>query len=103
MGGLTLHAHRFRPPNALELRETGGESIVAIDEEGTTVQMKGQESMKGPDSQEFTFDRAFQMDTKQVEVFEYGVRGIVDGELNSLSEESAGGAARDDTLPPTAE
>lgn len=72
--------HRFRPPNALELRETGGESIVAIDEEGTTVKMKGQESMKGPDSQGFTFDRAFQMDTKQVEVFEYGVKGIVDGE-----------------------
>lgn len=66
--------HRFRPPNALELRETGGESIVAIDEEGTTVKMKG------PDSQGFTFDRAFQMDTKQVEVFEYGVKGIVDGE-----------------------
>lgn len=43
--------------------------------------MKGQESMKGPDSQGFTFDRAFQMDTKQEEVFEYGVRGIVDGEF----------------------
>ena len=54
---------------------------MSIDAEGTTVKMKGQESMKGPDSQGFTFDRAFQMDTKQEEVFEYGVRGIVDGEF----------------------
>ena len=53
---------------------------MSIDEEGTTVKMKGQESMKGSDSQGFTFDRAFQMNTKQVEVFEYGVKGIVDGE-----------------------
>lgn len=84
MGACPAHAHllySFRPPNALELKETGGESIVSIDAEGTTVKMKGQESMKGPDSQGFTFDRAFQMDTKQEEVFEYGVRGIVDGEL----------------------
>lgn len=81
---LTILTCSFRPPNALELKETGGESIVAIDAEGTTVKMKGQESMKGPDSQGFTFDRAFQMDTKQEEVFEYGVRGIVDGE-SSLS------------------
>lgn len=71
---------RFRPPNALELRETGGESIVAIDPEGTTVKMKGQEGMKGPDAQGFTFDRAFQMDTKQDEVYRYGISSIVDGE-----------------------
>lgn len=38
--------------------------------------------MKGPDANGFTFDRAFQMDTKQVEVFEYGVKGIVDGEFS---------------------
>ncbi|GJN91019.1 hypothetical protein Rhopal_004033-T1 [Rhodotorula paludigena] len=70
---------RFRPPNALELRETGGESIVQIDEEGTNVKLRTQEGMKGPDAQGFTFDRVFQMDTKQEEVFEFGVKGIVDG------------------------
>lgn len=37
------------------------------------------ESMKGPDSAGFTFDRAFPLETQQVEVFEYGVKGIVDG------------------------
>ncbi|SGY14074.1 BQ5605_C010g06050 [Microbotryum silenes-dioicae] len=66
---------RFRPPNALELRETGGDSIIVIDEEGTNVKIKG---LSGADAQGFTFDRAFQMDTKQVEVFEYGVKSIVD-------------------------
>ncbi|KAL8280862.1 hypothetical protein RQP46_006866 [Phenoliferia psychrophenolica] len=76
---------RFRPPNALELRETGGESIVQIDEAGTTVKMKGQESMKGPDAQGFTFDRAFQMDTKQAEVYTYGISGIVDDVISGYN------------------
>lgn len=52
---------------------------MSIDEQGTTVQIRVQETLKGPDANGFTFDRAFQMDTKQVEVFEYGVKGIVDG------------------------
>ncbi|GAA5965702.1 hypothetical protein JCM21900_001566 [Sporobolomyces salmonicolor] len=76
---------RFRPPNALELRETGGESIVQIDEDGTTVKLKGQDSMKGPDAAGFTFDRVFQMDTKQEEVFEYGVKGIVDDVMDGYN------------------
>ena len=78
-------APRFRPPNALELRETGGESIVQIEAAGTTVKMKGQEAMKGPDAQGFTFDRAFQMDTKQAEVYTYGISGIVDGKRRHRS------------------
>ena len=69
---------RFRPPNALELRETNGESIVSIDEEGTTVKLRG---ATGGEANGFTFDKAFPMDSKQVEVFEYGIQGIVDGAL----------------------
>ncbi|GAA6062684.1 hypothetical protein JCM10212_002507 [Sporobolomyces blumeae] len=76
---------RFRPPNALELRETGGESIVQIDEEGTNVKLRSQEGMRGPDAAGFTFDRVFQMDTKQEEVFEYGVRGIVDDVMDGYN------------------
>ncbi|KAM0745937.1 kinesin heavy chain [Meredithblackwellia eburnea MCA 4105] len=76
---------RFRPPNALELRETGGESIVSIDAEGTTVKMKGQETMKGPDADGFTFDRVFQMNTKQSEVYTYGVSQIVDDVMNGYN------------------
>lgn len=76
---LSFEYASFRPPNALELRETGGESIVQIDEDGTNVKLRSQEGMKGPDAAGFTFDRVFQMDTKQEEVFEYGVKGIVNG------------------------
>ncbi|BGP55956.1 hypothetical protein JCM8202_005098 [Rhodotorula sphaerocarpa] len=68
---------RFRPPNALELRESGGESIVQIDEDGTNVKLRSQEAMKGPEAHGFTFDRVFQMETKQQEVFEFGVKDIV--------------------------
>ncbi|KAI5475516.1 kinesin family member 5 [Pseudohyphozyma bogoriensis] len=74
---------RFRPPNALELRETGGESIVSIDEEGTTVKMKGATGLEAANG--FTFDRAFQMDSRQEEVFEFGVRGIVDDVMNGYN------------------
>jgi kinesin family protein 5 len=70
---------RFRPPNAVELSVTNGESIVQIDEEGTTVTLKSLEGKKGEDSNGFTFDRAFQMETQQVEVFEYGIKSIVAG------------------------
>ncbi|SCV69779.1 BQ2448_1173 [Microbotryum intermedium] len=80
--GATRLVVSFRPPNALELRETGGESIVAIDEEGTNVKIKG---LTGADAQGFTFDRAFQMDTKQVEVFEYGVKSIVDDVMDGYN------------------
>lgn len=47
------------------------------------MKLRSQEAMKGPDATGFTFDRVFQMDTKQEEVFEYGVRGIVDGQSYS--------------------
>ncbi|GAA5893338.1 hypothetical protein JCM6882_008008 [Rhodosporidiobolus microsporus] len=76
---------RFRPPNKLELAQAGGESIVQIDEEGTNVKLRGQEGMKGPDAQGFTFDRVFQMETKQEEVFEYGVKGIVDDVMDGYN------------------
>lgn len=70
---------RFRPPNALELREAGNASVVQIDDTGTTVKLKTQEGTKGPEANGFTFDRAFDIGTQQEEVFEYGVRSIVDG------------------------
>ncbi|KAH9459134.1 hypothetical protein MJO29_010225 [Puccinia striiformis f. sp. tritici] len=76
---------RFRPPNALELREAGDNPIVIINEDGTSVKLKSQEGMKGPDAAGFTFDRVFPMDTKQVEVFEYGVKGIVEDVLGGYN------------------
>lgn len=41
--------------------------------------------MKGAEAGGFTFDRVFGMDTRQVAVFEYGVKGIVDGAFASLA------------------
>lgn len=76
---------RFRPPNALELRETNGESIVQIDDEGFVVKLKSLENLKGPDAGGFTFDKVFQMDSRQVEVFEFGVKGIVDDVMNGYN------------------
>lgn len=43
------------------------------------VKLKSLENLKGPDAGGFTFDKVFQMDSRQVEVFEFGVKGIVDG------------------------
>jgi kinesin family member 5 len=60
----------------LEIAENS-EIIVQIDEDGTTVKLKSQEVMRGPDANGFTFDKVFPMETKQEEVFEFGVRGII--------------------------
>jgi len=79
---------RFRPPNAVELRETGGESIVQISEDGTNVKLRSQENMRGAEADGFTFDRVFQMSTPQEEVFEFGVKGIVDGASQVASSSS---------------
>ncbi|KAI6109000.1 P-loop containing nucleoside triphosphate hydrolase protein [Pisolithus croceorrhizus] len=72
---------RFRPPNALELRE-GGEIIVAFDDNLQTVMMRNSQSVSGPEKDGFTFDRVFPMGTKQHEVFDYGVKDhpdVLDG------------------------
>lgn len=65
---------RFRPPNALELREGGG-IIVEIDDD-THTNVKLSTSIDPPGG--FNFDRAFGMQSTQEEIFEYGVRGIVE-------------------------
>ena len=62
---------RFRPQNALELRE-GGEVVVSFDENLKSVRLKS--AVTGPERDGFTFDRVFPMDTRQVEIFEYGVK-----------------------------
>jgi len=65
---------RFRPANSLEQRE-GGRIIVEIDEEtGTNVKLTSSSDPPGG----FNFDRAFGTQASQQEIFEYGVRGIVD-------------------------
>ncbi|KAI9273594.1 P-loop containing nucleoside triphosphate hydrolase protein, partial [Sporodiniella umbellata] len=62
---------RFRPQNKLEIRE-GGVPIIEISEDGTGV------ALKGKDTNSFSFDKCFGLDTKQADVFGYSIRSIVD-------------------------
>lgn len=75
---------RFRPQNSIELRE-GGEIVVNFDENLQTVQPKSTEKLVGPEKAGFTFDRVFPMGTKQFEVFDYGVSGIVKDVLDGYN------------------
>ncbi|EJD52984.1 kinesin heavy chain [Auricularia subglabra TFB-10046 SS5] len=75
---------RFRPPNSLELRE-GGDIVVSFDENLKTVQLKNAQLTTGPEKDGFTFDRVFPMGTKQLEIFEYGVKDIVKDVLDGYN------------------
>ncbi|KAF9227909.1 P-loop containing nucleoside triphosphate hydrolase protein [Gyrodon lividus] len=75
---------RFRPPNALELRE-GGEIVVSFDDNLQTAMMRNSQAVSGPEKDGFTFDRVFPMRTKQHEVFDYGVKDIVKDVLDGYN------------------
>ncbi|KAF8163319.1 kinesin heavy chain [Crassisporium funariophilum] len=67
---------RFRPVNSIEQRE-GGDVVVSFDDNLQSVQMRSTQLGSGPEKDGFTFDRVFPMGTKQLEVFDYGVKDIV--------------------------
>lgn len=76
--------HSFRPPNSLELRE-GGDIVVDFDDgENTTVKLKGGPT-SGPEANGFTFDRVFPMNTKQQDVFEFGIKETVNDVINGYN------------------
>ncbi|KAN0133784.1 kinesin heavy chain [Lactarius tabidus] len=75
---------RFRPPNALEIRE-GSEVIVSFADNLQTVQLRSAQVSSGPEKDGFTFDRVFPMGTKQDEVFDYGVKEIVKDVLDGYN------------------
>ncbi|UZJ54529.1 hypothetical protein CBS101457_003849 [Exobasidium rhododendri] len=84
MSGNVKVVSRFRPPNSLELREGGD---IVVDFEGspesdsyTTVKVKGAAEGGG-----FTFDKVFGMDTRQQDVFEFGIKETVDDVLNGYN------------------
>ncbi|KAI9312760.1 P-loop containing nucleoside triphosphate hydrolase protein, partial [Dichotomocladium elegans] len=63
---------RFRPQNKLEIRE-GGQPIIDIDDEGTSVKINGKDV-----KQSFAFDKVFGWETKQEDIFNYSIKSIVD-------------------------
>jgi kinesin family protein 5 len=72
---------RFRPLNSLEKRENS--EIVFGIEDGSTVQLQSVGKAVGAEADGFAFDRAFPPESRQIEIFEFGVKEIVDGSLLS--------------------
>jgi kinesin family protein 5 len=50
---------------------------VDFDDGMSTVKMRSATVMSGPEKDGFTFDKVFPMETKQHEVFDYGVKELV--------------------------
>ena len=73
---ISTRLHRFRPQNSIENRE-GGEIVVNFSDNLSTVQLRSQQQVTGPEKDGFTFDRVFPMGTQQQEVFDYGVKEYV--------------------------
>ncbi|KAJ9111106.1 hypothetical protein QFC19_001305 [Naganishia cerealis] len=76
---------RFRPMNRMET-EAQSEECIEVDANSTTVRMKSRltagggsdAALSGPEKDGFTFDRVFPSSTRQVEIFDFGVKGIVE-------------------------
>jgi hypothetical protein len=75
--------HSFRPINALEQRE-GSDVVVDFSENLATVHLRSAALSSGAEKDGFTFDRVFPMQTKQQEVFDYGVKEWVELLLTRL-------------------
>ncbi|KAF9881875.1 kinesin heavy chain [Colletotrichum karsti] len=69
---------RFRPQNKVEL-ESGGQPIVAFNGEDTCT-LDSKEAQGS-----FTFDRVFDMNCKQADIFDFSVRSTVDDILNGYN------------------
>lgn len=68
---------RFRPMNRMET-EAQSEECIDIDESLTTVRLKSPaDAASGPEKDGFNFDRVFPSTSAQVEIFDFGVKGIV--------------------------
>ncbi|KAL0944352.1 kinesin heavy chain [Colletotrichum truncatum] len=69
---------RFRPQNKVEL-ESGGQPIVAFNGEDTCT-LDSKEAQGS-----FTFDRVFDMNCKQSDIFDFSIRSTVDDILNGYN------------------
>lgn len=72
---------RFRPINKVEQHQhpPDGKPIIDISDTNTQVNLYNDESNN------YSFDRVFDLQSKQEDVFEYGVRGIVDDVISGYN------------------
>ncbi|KIR37533.1 kinesin [Cryptococcus deuterogattii 99/473] len=75
---------RFRPMNRMEI-ESKSEQCVDITEDHTAVQLRNKASLAGPEKDGFTFDRVFDTTTRQDEIFDWGVKGIVEDVMTGFN------------------
>ncbi|KAK4683958.1 kinesin family member 5, partial [Tremellales sp. Uapishka_1] len=75
---------RFRPMNRMEV-EARSEDCMDISEDATSVVMKNSTSLAGPEKDGFTFDRVFDTDSRQAEIFDWGVKGIVEDVMSGFN------------------
>ncbi|KAH9926211.1 kinesin heavy chain [Fomitopsis serialis] len=80
---------RFRPPNALELRE-GGDIVVSFSDNLQTVQLRSAQLSSGPEKDGFTLDRVFPPGTQQHEVFDYDVLDGYNGTVFAYGQTGSG-------------
>ncbi len=76
---LTVVVARFRPQNATEVKENGGQQIVEFDSEDS-VKIDSREARCS-----FTFDRVFDTHCRQGEVFDYSIKSTVEDILNGYN------------------
>ncbi|KAF7558978.1 hypothetical protein G7046_g5172 [Stylonectria norvegica] len=69
---------RFRPQNKIELK-SGGKPIVSFDGDDTCT-IDSREAVSS-----FTFDRVFDMDSRQKDIFDFSIRSTVDDILNGYN------------------
>ncbi|WVO17001.1 hypothetical protein L204_104687 [Cryptococcus depauperatus] len=75
---------RFRPMNRMEI-EAKSEPCIDISEDYTAVQMRNSTSLAGPEKDGFTFDRVFDTSTRQEDIFNWGVKGIVEDVMTGFN------------------
>ncbi|KAL1411173.1 hypothetical protein Q8F55_002123 [Vanrija albida] len=75
---------RFRPMNRMEI-DNRSEKCIDITDDDLTVLLKNGQSLAGPEKDGFSFDRVFDTNTKQEQIFDYGVKGIVEDVMTGFN------------------
>ena len=75
---------RCRPFNQRE-RDGGYDSVVEVDERNASVVIKSVDKKMGDGPKQFTFDHAFPMDCRQIDVYNKTARAIVEAVLEGYN------------------